>query len=550
MPSGRRSKQPDWPTMLRSDWAEWLAAVRLAADGPRVLIATGTGGQLGMTHVESTLAIALTLRGARVSILLCDHALPACQEAAKDQNISEQEMAVIGPSLSLCIGCFRPAKRMFSELGLPVLTYSEFLTGADILESQQTALRLPMAEARAFCEQGVAIGEHAMAGALRFYKRGDLHGEAQQEVIVRRYLAAALLTSRAVTRLLQTEAYDALCVHHGIYVPQGVVVEAARRRGVRVVTWNPAYRRGCFIFSHGDTYHHTLMAEPTSNWDDMTWTPEMEAAILAYLKSRWHGSRDWVWFQHEHPEEDINRVAHDMRLDPHLPLIGLLTNVVWDAQLHYPANAFENMIDWIVQTIRYFEHRTDLQLVVRVHPAELKAVMKSRQLVEDEIRQAFPVLPPNVHIVGPAEKISTYALMSACDTAIIYGTKTGVELTSMGIPVIVAGEAWIRGKGLTRDASSVADYLQLLDSLPAGRRLDAETMQRARMYAFHFFFRRMIPLDMMAADESGELLYQAKPDGLHALKPGASLGLDTVCNGILNGTEFIYPAEKHVDAIR
>ena len=50
--------------------------------------------------------------------------------------------------------------------------------------------------------------------------------------------------------------------------------------------------------------------------------------------------------------------------------------------------------------------------------------------------------------------MSTYALMSLCNAAIIYGTKMGVELTSVGLPVIVAGEAWIRNKGLTHDASS------------------------------------------------------------------------------------------------
>ena len=55
--------------------------------------------------------------------------------------------------------------------------------------------------------------------------------------------------------------------------------------------------------------------------------------------------------------------------------------------------------------------------------------------------------------------MSTYALMSLCNAAIIYGTKMGVELTSVGLPVIVAGEAWIRNKGLTHDASSPEEYL-------------------------------------------------------------------------------------------
>jgi hypothetical protein len=40
--------------------------------------------------------------------------------------------------------------------------------------------------------------------------------------------------------------------------------------------------------------------------------------------------------------------------------------------------------------------------------------------------------------------MNIYAAIMKCDAAIIYGTKAGVEPTSMGIPVIVAK---YRGKG-------------------------------------------------------------------------------------------------------
>ena len=42
----------------------------------------------------------------------------------------------------------------------------------------------------------------------------------------------------------------------------GAVGEVARQERVKVSTWNVAYRKRRFIFSHDDTYHHTLMNEP------------------------------------------------------------------------------------------------------------------------------------------------------------------------------------------------------------------------------------------------------------------------------------------------
>jgi hypothetical protein len=137
--------------------------------------------------------------------------------------------------------------------------------------------------------------------------------------------------------------------------------------------------------------------------------------------------------------------------------------------------------------------------------------------------------------------------MMRCDSVLIFGTKTGVELASMGIPVIVAGEAWIRNKGITLDARSEADYLQLLDRLPLTIPMTRAAVERARRYAFHFFFRRMIPLDFVEP-APGTPGFRFAVSDLSMLMPGASRGLDVICDGILEGTPFVYPAETLITA--
>jgi hypothetical protein len=222
--------------------------------------------------------------------------------------------------------------------------------------------------------------------------------------------------------------------------------------------------------------------------------------------------------------------------------VALLTNVMWDAQLHYPANAFESMLDWVLQTIQYFAGRPDLQLLIRVHPAEIRGTARSRQPLVPEIERAFPQLPPNVFVIPPESQISTYAAVATANAAIIYGTKTGVELTSAGIPTIVAGEAWIRNKGLTLDASSPADYFKILDTLPLAERMPAEQVTRARQYAYHFFFRRMVPVPCIVPTKAVPP-YKVALDRLDDLLPGRQPGLDVICDGILTGSPFVYPAE-------
>ena len=71
-------------------------------------------------------------------------------------------------------------------------------------------------------------------------------------------------------------------------------------------------------------------------------------------------------------------------------------------------------------------------------------------------------------------------LADASDAVIIYATKTGIELAARGIPVIVAGESWLRGKGIGFDCDDAGAYERMLATLPFGRRLDAERTARAQ----------------------------------------------------------------------
>lgn len=216
---------------------------------------------------------------------------------------------------------------------------------------------------------------------------------------------------------------------------------------------------------------------------------------------------------------------------------------MWDAQIHYPRNAFPTMLDWLIDSIEQLSGRTDLEVVIRVHPAEARGAVPARQRVVDELKERFPRLPDHIHVVGPTEDLSTYDLASASNLVVIFGTKMGVELAPLGIPVMVAGEAWIRNKGLTWDIEKREQYAEALRELPLSEHRAADR-ERARRYAYHFFFRRMIPLPFLEQRESSAM-FGLKSENLEILKPGADPGLDVICDGIMKATPFIYPAENY-----
>jgi hypothetical protein len=530
---------PNWAMLRKADtWSSALATAR----GPKVLVATSVGLHTAANSLDSVLAVALGMRGARVHSLLCDQILPACLACERGWYPDPAHFVAHGPAKSMCGACYRPADRMWDSVGVTGKRLGKYLTDQDRRAAWRLAATIPASEIDNMEHMGVRVGMHARSGTLRYFASGTLEKEPDAEPVRRRYLAAALMATKALDKLLREERYDVCVAHHGLYIPQGLLVDLCRQHDVRLVTWNIAYRAGSFIFSHDDTYHFTLMNEAVSSWESLSWGPGQQQALDGYMRARATGAMDWVSYQ-DGTGQSIDWLTDQLGITFDKPTVSAFTNVLWDAQVFYQSNAFPSMLDWLFETVRYFAQRSDIQLVIRVHPAEIQNAVKSRQTVVAELARAFVTLPPNVLVIPPDVRVNSYALAKRSNAAIIYGTKMGIELAYLGIPTIVAGESWARNKGFTLDATSRADYLALLDRLPLSHGLDEAALQRAARYAFHFFFRRTIPLEFLTVKKGAWPPFRVALDSVEPLLPGRSRGLDVICDGILEGTPFIYPAE-------
>jgi hypothetical protein len=506
----------------------------------KIICATNVGGHGAVTPIDSIVATSLWLRGADVKMLLCDKALSAC-EAAMFHMFPNKKTFLKNGTSHLCGNCFKSGVDYYSPLHIETLKLSSFHNLEDLVYAKSLVKDFSINDCFKYQDDGVDIGEQVRAGVLRFFGKATFEDEDPIYVreVSKQYVIAGIITSICIRNLIIQHNPNTIVSHHGVYIPQGVVGEVARRNSVDVTNWGPSYRNTTVIYSHGDTYHHTFMDESTNYWDEVPLNTLQENQLMDYLNKRRVGMGDWSWVTPDRGGilvEEHKKMIDELKLDDNKPIFGLLTNVLWDAQLFYNGIAFSNMLDWLFFTIDHFIMDQSKQLVIRIHPHEVKT--GNRQPTIKEIDKRYKVLPNNIKIILHDSPYSTYALMDLCKVVLIYGTKTGVELAPYGKPIIVAGDAWIRNKGISIDITSVDQYLDILNKINEIPPLTKIKIDRAKQYAYHYFFKRMIPLKSL--DPNASFPPKIAISNLEALLPGNDKGLDVICDGILNKTPFIY----------
>jgi len=515
------------PAQLAQQVADILACTapelrenQAESDRLRVLIGTVRYHYIG-SAVDVVLGHALRLHGACVDVILCDQLMPACDHRNIDTDTPAE-----------CVTCLFNTQTLFSAAELPVHYLSKFLDGTRLIDLEDQVAALPRQALLNTEYLGVKVGQIAYASTLRYFLRGRLLDDNHWSKL-REFLVTAMLMAEISRNLIEQLQPDALIVSHGIYVTWGVLADYARQHGVRVTVYGYGYRQNSLLVSQGITYHHDLLVEPVSAWRNHPLSNPQREEITRYLHSRVNGALDWISYS-PNPEVNSQTVINTLKLDITKPMIGMFTNLAWDAAVLFRGAAFPDMTTWVLQTIQWAIDRPDIQLIVRCHPAEVKRKSITREKIADVIQAEFPDLPSHIKIIPTESDLSTYTLSELIDLTVVYSSKVGLEFAARGLPVVVAGEAFYCGKGFTHDPRTEAEYFELLSRIRKQRNGGNHKSELALTYAYHYFFRRHITLNYFADHGMGESITHFKFSDLTPLTPGKNITLDRFCEAVLH----------------
>jgi hypothetical protein len=214
--------------------------------------------------------------------------------------------------------------------------------------------------------------------------------------------------------------------------------------------------------------------------------------------------------------------------------------VTWDLFVAERDWAFDGQLQWIATTLDFVRQHREIDLIIRAHPAELVPKFRTRGRIVREVEEAFAPLPPNVRLIGPESPISSDALRAMASLNLVYCSSVGLEAVIAGQPVVICGNPYYARKGFTVDAESPAHYRRIMEEHAAGNppSAPAGSVELARRFLYLFRFRYGIRMGLTTDDVVTPAL---KVQDFSLLEPGASLSVDTVCDGILRRDEILLP---------
>jgi hypothetical protein len=487
---------------------------------------------------------ALRIRGCQIKIIACDGLIKkACNEGWY-------------PSLpdNVCRQCYKFVHKIFSMSNMDVDFLAEYTTnptagkwmGKRVLlewkKAEEIINRIELKNYKDFVYKTIKIGEIVEVSVTHFLRVENIEKEAKindrSRNIYKRFMIGAVMMVGICKRIIKLNNPDVIFMLNGKFMAERVMLEIAKNENIRTVCFETGLKPDTMIFVHNEFIDHGKIGD-WGKYMNISLDHKQEKEIKDYLSKREVGRGQPQKFG-EKKVSDKKAICEKLQLNNSKRTAVLFTNVLWDSSLQGLGIAFDSSKKWIESTISFFEQNEDVQLIIRIHPAEIYWPGTYRDSIVSWIKQKYGnKLPSNIKLINPESNICSYSLMEIADVGIVAISTTGLEMAAFkNKPVIVTGNIHYRGKGFTIDPSSEDEYYNAMRKIL----IDAETKKINKVialrYCYFIFMRCSLGINSINSNDYRTIPPNLELSGLEDLSQGNDPNLDRICEAICHGTPF------------
>ena len=411
---------------------------------------------------DRILSYALRLRGTETIPIYCD----AIQSVECDMH------AGVWMSKSFeehCKDCVSKSKLLWKDNPLTAIALSKYIQNSEIQEITKKINSIGPDEWSVYTENDLPFGFWAKDILTNHYVVSDFHLIPNHSSLGKVHLINLLLLKIAYERLLADVKPERVIANDSYYGMYAIMQKLCEREKIPFYSHWSGGRQGTWCYAYNAAAMNLNFTKVWRKFSQAPLDEHQKHKVQNWLDGQLIG-KDRVFdtsslAKHQKETADLDG------LDLGRPIALLAANVIWDLAAQNKQIVFEGMIEWIKETINWFNDHPNYQLIIKPHPAELHpSIPATKERVEIALKEKGVLFTPNIFILSPKAKITVYELFPIVKVGLVHTSTVGIEMAGRGLPIITTARAPYHGFGFTLDPLNKEDYFRILEKTLNGEK--------------------------------------------------------------------------------
>jgi hypothetical protein len=247
---------------------------------------------------------------------------------------------------------------------------------------------------------------------------------------------------------------------------------------------------------------HTRREHPSTLSRDIFWQlrerdwTDAEQAELDEVFTARYGGKWFLQARNQPGARNVDQVEmiQQLGLDPQRKTAVVFSHVLWDANLFFGEDLFQDYGEWFVETVKAAVANPEINWIIKLHPANLwkrqRAGVTSKYSEMLLIQENIGELPEHVQMMYPDTDVSTRSLFDLAEYAITVRGTVSSEAPCFGVTTLTAGTGRCDQFGFTVDSDSAEAYLAKLADIQNLLAMTDQQIQWAKRHAHTVFCRK------------------------------------------------------------
>lgn len=300
------------------------------------------------------------------------------------------------------------------------------------------------------------------------YFKGKLKSFESHIGILKKLFYTSVKTLSSTKKIINTYKPFKIITINGKNIQTGILFRQAINNNIDCYTWDVFNQGFKSMISKNEIAHNQNISNELWNkfkLEELSLLEKKRIKEYMYLQSK--SLNTPFRYYDENAIEEKKQIFDNLKLDPNKDTISIFPNTDWDSTNIGLDDAYKDPYNFIEKIVKFAHDNENYNVIIRCHPAEKKVSFhqRSSRPIDQFIREEYDhLIKKNLFLIEANSNISSYTLAKISKHRIVYTSTLGLEFSYMKLKTLVAGKAFYKFRGFTKDITPFEDLEKILKS--------------------------------------------------------------------------------------